>query len=152
MKKINNFLSIEPIDNKSFNGHICNGKRKAKIKVNAPSKNVTFSDFFQYCIDMYEIYLCGYCDKEFFLEKGELFGITEERIEELFNDCVDIANKLEYVFEEKTSYFICNFVSPSLTIWGTEFVTFDEKLDYLINSMEYRLNQKAKGNDILWKN
>ena len=153
MRKVNSFLTIERTvtnvnkkgdDVHSITGRIANGRNNPTetIEIHSTIKDVTFTNFFKNCIEYYEIFLCCYCDFDFFYDGLGCKTVTKEHAEEFWSKCEEIAHKMETVYKKKLVYFLYAFSTQKLNVCGNQFSDTEEKMEYLINTLEYRLNRK----------
>ena len=153
MKKVNSFLTIERTvtninrkgnDVHSITGRIANGRNNPTetIEIYSSIKNVTFTNFFKNCIEYYEIFLCCYCDFDFFYEGLNVKNVTKEHAIEFWDKCVEVADKMEKVYKQQLVYFLYAFATKKLEVCGNKFEDEEEKMEYLVNTLDYRLKRK----------
>lgn len=144
MKRINSLLSVEKTRG-GYVGAVRNGKNKGEIflRTNLAYKDITFSSFFQQCIELYEIYLCCNCNFETFysLFEGNT-DVTKKDLELFFMETEDTALQLETVYGEKLKYFLYKFITPSRKVGNKKFFDMQDKLNFLTSSMVKRVQSK----------
>ena len=139
MKRINSLLSVDKIGSNMYKGVIRNGSKKGEVVIPkiASYSELTFTNFFKYCMEQYEIYICSERNKEYFFN---LFkdnqNVSKEDLETFFGQAEIISLKLEEVYGNNIKYFISNLSSESLRICGKEFKNIKEKTSYLMENVK----------------
>lgn len=141
MKKVNELFSMETKGNKVV-GKFHYGRKSEIIEIESRKpETVTFTFFCDFCIKYYEIYLCAYCDLDFMVKYARENNIPEDVAIQLFEDAEEIALKLESVYGEQLGHIVKYFTSKGLNICGNKFDSIEEKVEYLITTMRYRLKK-----------
>lgn len=140
MKRINSLLSVEKHCESFYKGTFRNGNKKADVLIPriVPYNKLTFSEFFNYCIGQYEIYICTERSKEKFMKLfNDNNNFNKEDLNSFYEEVEDISLKLEKVYGENLKYFVSNLCSSSKSICGKEFETIKAKKQFLMDNIKF---------------
>lgn len=145
MKKINSLLSVAQIDRQTYLGQIRNGRKSGEVVYRTPKigDKVTFSNFFQYCIESYEIFICSNGNFE---EFSKLFinnkKVSKQDLKNFYREVEEVSTELERVYGYNLKYFIKSFLTTSMRVCTKEFESYEEKFWFIIDEMDKRLGGK----------
>ena len=145
MKKINSFLSVAQIDKHTYLGEIRNGRKTGEVVYRnlKNSKKLTFSEFFQYCIESYEIFICSNCNFEEFAKTFENnLKVSKADLKSFYREVTEVSEELEKVYGYKLNLFIRSFLTPNLHMCSKQFESYEEKFWFVIDEMDKRLGGK----------